>query len=67
MKMKKIKRCYKDMVASARRLLQHFQFPNKNFRDSSRYICHFLRYFKTVMYLFRYYSRNPQLVVYGNL
>ena len=49
----------KERVVSARPLLQYYQFPDKISRDISRYIYNFLRYFKVVMYLFRYFSRNP--------
>ena len=52
----------KETVVSARRLLQYFQLPDKNYRDISRYIhrIYFLRYFKTVMYLFHCFSQNPE-------
>jgi hypothetical protein len=53
----------KETVVSALRLLQYFQLPDKNSRDLSRYIYNFFfppRYFKIVMYLFHYFSRNPK-------
>ena len=55
----KRKRNHTGAVVGARRLLQSFQLPPKNSRDISSYIYNILRYFKIVMYLFHYYSRNP--------
>jgi hypothetical protein len=55
----KLKKNYKKTVFRARRLLRYLQLSDKNSRDISRYIYNFFAVFRIVMYLFQYFSRNP--------
>jgi hypothetical protein len=60
------KKIHKEMIVSARRLLQYFQLPDKNFREVSKYINNSLQHFKTCMYLLQY-SRATRKDVLGTL
>ena len=60
----KTKEKIKKIVGSARRLLQYFQFPDKNSRDISWHIYNFLLYFKIAMHLFRYFFFSQPLTVF---
>jgi hypothetical protein len=56
---------YKEAVVSAQRLPLYFQLTDKNFRDITRFIYNFLRYLKTIMYLFQYCFAKPWTLFCG--
>ena len=58
---------YKEAVVSARRLLQNFQFPDKNCRDISRYIYTLFAFFKNSYVNLRLFLSEPQMMPCGTL
>jgi hypothetical protein len=46
------------MVVSTWRLLEYFQLPKKNSRNTLRYMYNFFAVFQN-SYVFHYFSRNP--------
>ena len=51
---------YKRDCSQRTEFTAKFPITGKNSGDISSYIYKSLRYFKTVMYLFQYFSRNPK-------
>ena len=49
-----------DQFSQASKSTVYFQLLGKNVHDITRCVYNFLRYFKIVMYLSRYFSRNPK-------